>query len=163
MQKDILLSLKRVDLQPLRTFGELSILGIKNAVTIEDTVRQKKIHGKTAIPYGVYLLKTRFSPKFSKYFFWSDKNKKLIDAISYFKLDNKEDYRIHDLIWLFNIPDYEFVLIHWGNSETDTEGCIVIGTTKDSKQVIRSRLKYQEIYPFIYEQIKLGNKYIEIK
>ena len=167
MKKDILLSLKRVDLQLLRTFGELSILGIKSAVTVEDVVREEKIHGKTAIPFGVYLLKTRQSPKFSSSYYYSDNFKKLISKEEYTKLKVKLDYKPHLMIWITDVINdkmrFEFVLIHWGNDETDTEGCIIVGTTKDKKQVLRSRLKYQEIYPFIYEQVKLGNKYIEIK
>ena len=166
LKKDILITLKRFGLQEQRTFGKLIVNNEQIAFTIEDVVRDVKIKGKTAIPYGTYELALRTSPKFSDSYYYSNDFKKLITKEEFVKLRFKLDYQAHKMIWLKNVNsdgmDFEFVLIHWGNTELDTEGCIIVGSEMTLTSVIKSRLKYISIYSNLVEQIKLGNKYIEI-
>ena len=166
IKKDILITLKRIELQEERTFGKLIVNNEQIAFTIEDVVRDVKIKGKTAIPYGTYELGLRTSPKFSTFYYYSQDFKKLITKEEFVKLRFKLDYQPHKMIWLKDVKnngmEFEFVLIHWGNTELDTEGCIIVGTKITNNSLIRSRLKYVTIYSNLIEQIKLGNKYIEI-
>jgi hypothetical protein len=129
---------------------------------VEDTIRTTKIHGKTAIPYGEYLLALRFSPKFSDDYYWSEKYGKLITKSAYSLLKEKEDYQPHLMLWLTNVPNFEFILIHWGNTSDDTEGCLIVGEDRMSIGVINSRINYMKIYPILYKEVKLGNRYVEI-
>ena len=48
------------------TFGALSVNGIYECRTLEDQVRDKKIHGETAIPAGTYEVIVSFSPRFQR-------------------------------------------------------------------------------------------------
>jgi len=86
--------------------------------SIEDATRTTKIKGETCIPLGQYPLSTRFSPKFSKAY-------------------------NHDMIWVQNVPGFDFILIHWGNTISDTEGCLIIGdkigTVNQKDAVLNSR------------------------
>ena len=166
IKKDILITLKRIELQEKRTFGKLIVNNEQIAFTIEDKVRDIKIQGKTAIPYGTYELSLRTSPRFSDSYYYSSDFKKLITKEEFVKLRFKLDYQPHKMMWLKNVKndvmEFDFVLIHWGNTELDTEGCIIVGSEMNTNSVLKSRLKYVGIYSNLVEQIKLGNKYIEI-
>lgn len=158
---------KRYEFNPDWTLGELYILGIKDGYTVEDEIRDqnKKVYGETAIPYGKYLLGLRQSPEFSSSFLYSDSANILIETKDKIKYPQINDFRNHDLIWVKNIPGFEFVLIHWGNTDDDSSGCLIVGAKPGfigtQKGVLQSRTYYKSLYPRIYKQIKEGNKYIE--
>jgi hypothetical protein len=82
------------------TIGKLCVDGEKLCYTLEDAVRDTKIAGLTAIPKGRYQVIINHSPRFGR-----------------------------DLPLLLNVPNYEGVRIHPGNDATETEGCILVGTT----------------------------------
>ncbi|EMC3823865.1 hypothetical protein VDN00_000293 [Campylobacter jejuni] len=60
-----------------------------------------------------------------------------------------------------DVPSSRAILIHWGNTDKDTEGCILLGLTKDNnnESVGQSRLACKEFYDLMYgknlEDIKL--------
>jgi hypothetical protein len=82
---------------------------------LEDTVREKKIMHKTAIPEGTYEVIVNRSPKFKR-----------------------------DLPRLLNVPNFEGILIHRGNTPNDTSGCILVGENKVKGKVINST-KYETL------------------
>ena len=115
------LTLVRTDRQPNYTIGSLFINGEFFCYTLEDTdryltsdmsledIQSKKIYGKTAIPKGVYFIDMNtVSTKFK-------------DRLWAKPYDGK-------LPRLLNVPGYEGVLIHIGNTVEDTSGCILVGT-----------------------------------
>ncbi|EKL2028363.1 hypothetical protein PQY95_000280 [Campylobacter coli] len=67
------------------------------------------------------------------------------------------------MINVFNekVPFDRHILIHWGNTNKDTQGCILLGHTKDNnnESVGQSRLACKEFYDLMYgknlEDIKL--------
>ena len=91
---------------PERTIGQLYIEDEFFCFTLEDTVREVpgqpisewKIFGKTAIPVGKYKITLELSPKFGP-----------------------------DTLTINDVPGYEGVRMHPGNTEADTEGCIILG------------------------------------
>lgn len=94
--------------------------------TIEDKVRdltkEKKVYGKTAIPFGEYEITMNVvSPKYSNY------NK----YPKYKKYSGR-------LPRLLNVPMFDGVLIHIGNDETDSAGCVIVGENKLKGKVINS-------------------------
>lgn len=89
------LHLNRFEFADSHTFGNLSA---DICVTLEDTVRDVKIHGKTAIPAGRYKVVLQNSPKFGP-----------------------------DTISLLDVPGFEYIRIHGGNTVDDTEGCPLVG------------------------------------
>lgn len=117
------------------TVGELIVNGKMIGYTMEDKVRvlrsaKDKVPGKTAIPYGVYKVDMEtVSPRFSR------AGKKYADIG--FKLPR-----------LVNVPYFEGVLLHIGNSSADSEACILVGKTHDRGQnfVGRSTECFYELY-----------------
>lgn len=116
----------------IRTIGKMFIDDKFACYTLEDTFRKEKIKHQTRIPSGVYKLALRYSPKFSP------------------------KYK-HDLIWLKDVPNFEWILIHVGNTEKDTSGCILVGTETIKDRALRnSKVAYSKIYPLIASKIKSG-------
>ena len=127
------LTLKRIALRSEYTIGKLYVNGEYVADTIEDTVRdldkdgkfangEVKIPGKTAIPYGRYEITMKVkSPKYSNF--------------SKYSWAKKYDGYLPRLL---NVPHFDGVLIHVGNSALDSEGCIIVGENKVVGKVINS-------------------------
>lgn len=148
------------------TLSEFFFDGIKKGVGVEDEKRSVKVKGETRIPEGTYDLDLRFSPKFSSSYFRDDKGN-LISAKERNTPELIRKYPIaHEMIWVTNVPGFEFILWHWGNTDDDTEGCYIVGSVFGKVQsqdgVLNSRKKYTEIYPIIWRSIqeakKLGTK-----
>lgn len=139
------LTLKRIALRPTYTIGKLYIDDNYFCDTLEDTVRdlnkngkfdngEKKVHAKTAIPYGIYEIKWTYSPRFKKY-----------------------------TPQLMSVPSFEGIRIHAGNTSADTEGCLLLGENKQVGKVINSRATINKFYPIIKEACSNGKVTIEIK
>lgn len=139
------LTLKRIALRPTYTIGKLYIDDVYFCDTIEDTVRdlnkngkfdngEKKVHSKTAIPYGIYEIKWTYSPRFKKY-----------------------------TPQLMNVPSFEGIRIHAGNTSADTEGCLILGKNKQVGKVLNSRTTINKFYPIIKNACSNGKVTIEIK
>lgn len=139
------LTLKRIALRPTYTIGKLYIDDVYFCDTIEDTVRdlnkngkfdngEKKIHSKTAIPYGTYEIKWTYSPRFKKY-----------------------------TPQLMNVPSFEGIRVHAGNTSADTEGCLILGENKQVGKVLNSRATINKFYPIIKKACSNEKVTIEIK
>lgn len=115
------------------TIGDLYVDGVWVSNTLEDAVRdlnrngqfdngERKIPGKTAIPYGRYevTMKVR-SPKYSNF--------------SKYSWAKKYDGYLPRLL---NVPHFDGVLIHPGNTDADTEGCLCVGFNKVVGKVVDS-------------------------
>ncbi len=115
------LLLKRRFLGNNYTIGTLLVDGKRFSDTLEDRVRdynkdgdlndagEGKVYSETAIPYGTYGVVVNRSPKFGR-----------------------------DLPRLENVPHFEGILIHRGNTAKDSAGCILVGENKVVGQVINS-------------------------
>ncbi|OCX42617.1 hypothetical protein A7X81_01965, partial [Campylobacter ornithocola] len=53
------------------------------------------------------------------------------------------------------------ILIHWGNTDKDTKGCILLGLTKSDESVGQSRQACKKLYDLLYQQ-DLSNIKLEI-
>ena len=136
-------------------------------VGVEDEFRSVKVHGETRIPAGTYEITLTQSPKFSKEYY-RDENGNLILAKDWAVAspEVKRKYAwAHEMITLNNVPNFSRVLLHWGNTDLDTEGCYIVGSvfgkTKGRDGVLNSRKKYTEIYPLIFRAIKQGKSTIQ--
>lgn len=118
------LELKRIFKGENYTIGRLFINGEYFCDTLEDPVRQldsikDKIKEKTAIPAGKYKVSMSIvSPKYSirKSYNWCGGR----------------------LPRLLDVPFFEGILIHSGNTPDHTAGCILVGENKVKGRVINS-------------------------
>ena len=118
------LELKRIFKGENYTIGRLFIDGEYFCDTLEDPVRKldsadDKIYSKTAIPAGKYKVSMSIvSPKYSirKSYNWCGGR----------------------LPRLLDVPFFEGILIHSGNTPDHTAGCILVGENKVKGQVINS-------------------------
>lgn len=111
------LTLNRDVLKNEFTLGELSIDGKFFCYTVEDVVRSgAKVHGKTAIPYGRYKVILNMSNRFKKI-----------------------------MPLLIDVPQFEGIRIHAGNTALDTEGCLIVGMVRTGNGVGMSRVAYTKL------------------
>lgn len=108
------IELLRLDNNEKSARGAIYIDGVLQCWTIEDPIRKEKIKAETGIPAGTYEIKFRDEPD-------SPKNQ---------RYRNKYDwFRWH--LWLQNVPNYQYVYIHIGNTPEDSEGCILVAADWD--------------------------------
>jgi len=116
------------------------------AYTLEDEFREKKVSAETRIPEGTYNVKLRTTGGFhSRYLakFGSDFHK--------------------GMLHVQDVPGFEYILIHTGNTDENTMGCLLVADT--SQQNITkdgfigaSVDAYKRIYSSLAEWLVDGNK-----
>ena len=112
------IEVKRLHRTDNSTIGELTIDGKFECYTLEDKEREFiKIKGETAIPKGTY--------------------KVIINQSNRFK-------RLLPL--LIGVPNFEGVRIHAGNSNHDTEGCILVGQNRSVDYITKSRKAFDSLF-----------------
>ena len=108
--------------------GNLSTDGKPECVTLEDPVRdlgpdgKGKIYGQTAIPAGRYRLALFWSPKFKK-----------------------------KMVAVTGVPFFTGILIHSGNTDEDTLGCVLVGQVVDNDDHIHGGSTEM---PLLFEKIR---------
>ncbi|WP_342251690.1 DUF5675 family protein [Campylobacter jejuni] len=67
-------------------------------------------------------------------------------------ITKKDDTMIN--VYNDEVPSSRAILIHWGNADKDTQGCILLGLTKDNnnESVGQSRQACKEFYDLMYNQ-----------
>ena len=143
----MLISVVRHLLNPHCTISKASIEGVFECYFLEDTVREQLIDGKwtwkpefkikreTAIPSGKYQV--------------------IIDLSNRFQRDTPR---------LLRVPDFSMIRIHPGNTERDTDGCLLPGTIANHNSVYYSRRAYQQLFDKIKLVLDHGREvWIEIK
>jgi hypothetical protein len=94
----VLLWIDRSEYTETTTVGDLFVNGVWECVSLEDKVRPEKIKGETAIPLGKYEVRITWSPRFKRH-----------------------------LPLLIDVPGFDGIRIHPGNTHKDTEGCLLVG------------------------------------
>ncbi len=133
------LSIKRIATKIDYTIGRLYVNGKLFCDTLENTDRgldqkmtleelqKRKVYGKTAIPTGTYrVTMNRKSPKFSK-------------------IDYYRDFCSGYMPRLLQVPGFEGVLIHRGNREDATEGCLLVGDNTSKGGLSNSKVRWEDL------------------
>jgi hypothetical protein len=120
------------------TLSKVYLDGRFECYAIEDEIREVKVKGETAVPYGKYELGMRYSPKFTP-------------------------RTGHDMLWVKNVPNFQWILIHTGNTEKDTDGCLIVGTRPGylnggARAVLGSKMAYDKLYPQVLAAMDAGQK-----
>ncbi len=111
------------------TIGKMMVDGLFECFTLEDVPRKKKIWGKTAIPAGQYEVVIADSPRFKR------------------KLPR-----------LLDVPGFNGVLIHPGNTAEDTHGCILVGATASEDFIGSSRAAFKKLFAKLEQAAARGEK-----
>ena len=114
--------------------------------TLEDEFREVKISGETRIPAGTYNITLRTEGGFNQRYndkFGTDFNK--------------------GMLWVRDVPGFEYILIHIGNNDNDTEGCLLVGDTQTQNItkngfIGSSTDAYTRIYPPIADVLVGGGE-----
>ena len=139
------LTLKRIARKEGYTIGRLYIddayfcdtledreRGLEQAMPL-DMIKRIKVKGETAIPTGTYELSMRhISPKYSR----------------------KKAFAFTGGVMprLLNVPGYEGVLIHSGNTAADSEGCILVGENKAVGKVLNSMATFKALWSVLNQR-----------
>jgi len=112
--------------------------------TLEDEHRVLKVKGETRIPAGIYNIKLRKEGGFHERY-----TKKYPD--------------IHiGMLHIIDVPGFEFILIHTGNTDEHTSGCLILGDSQENNTIIKDGFvgksvnAYRRVYPKIAKALKNG-------
>lgn len=112
------LTVRRLELTGQSTIGRLAVDGVDFCWTLEDVVRAgPKVPGQTAIPAGTYAVRLTMSNRFKRV-----------------------------LPLLMNVPGFEGVRIHPGNTADDTEGCLLVGLGHADDRITDSRAAFDALF-----------------
>jgi len=140
------LLLKRSVKTDLSTIGKLSVNGKFLCLTLEDkdrdlvqtmpaaNISKIKVFGKTAIPGGRYEIILNQSTRFKR-----------------------------ELPLLLNVPGFSGIRIHSGNSDKDTEGCILVGTDQQANWISESRKAFDVLMVLLKGRFGKEQIYITIE
>jgi hypothetical protein len=151
------------------TISHFYINGKLECFGVEDEFRAVKVKGETRIPDGVYEVGFRNSPRFSSSYNHHPKTFSLVSAnvMAQNTQRYKEHVQGHPMIWIKNVPNFEYILLHWGNTDDDTDGCYIVGKSlgiiNGQQGVTESRLAYISLYPEVMKAIQAGGVTIEYR
>lgn len=106
----------------------------------EDLIRTLKKPSITAIPRGTYEITLDVvSPKYSKVQFYKD-------------ICNGKVPRLK------NVKGFDGILIHAGNTDKDSSGCLLVGQNKVKGQVVNSKETFKQLYKLLQDGKSRGEK-----
>ena len=128
------------------TLGLFFINGQFACYTIEDEKREHKVHGETCIPIGTYPVRLRTEGGFHN---------------RYLQKYGAEFHK--GMLHVQEVPGFEFILIHTGNTDDHTEGCLLVGDQPNNNVikdgfVSQSVNAYKRIYPEIRDALLQGEE-----
>ena len=132
----MILTLKRKMFGKKATIGDLYVDSRYFCHTLEDVVRGDgiKIPGETAIPYGRYKVIIDFSNRFQR-----------------------------DMPHVLDVPMFQGIRIHSGNTDKNTEGCILLGVSIENDDFIgNSRVAFANFFSLLRDGLKQGEVWLTI-
>jgi hypothetical protein len=99
-----------------------------------DEIKEKKVYGKTCIPYGRYEIIMS----------WSNKFKCIMPLVA-------------------NVKGYDGIRIHKGNTELSSLGCILVGMIKQKDRILKSTEAFDRLYVLLQDTCKAEKVFITIE
>ena len=109
--------------------------------TLEDEHRDEKVAGETRIPAGEYRITLRRVGRLHKRY-----------AARFPGIHN-------GMLWVRDVPGFEYILIHCGNTDEHTAGCLLLGDTQENNQIKKngfighSTRAYFRVYPYVADAL----------
>jgi len=114
--------------------------------TLEDEARVLKVRGETRVPAGIYNIELRKEGGFHE------------------KYTKKYPGVHRGMLHVVDVPNFEYILIHTGNTDEHTAGCLLVGDSQENNQLLpdgfigKSVNAYKRIYPSIAKAIEQGEE-----
>jgi len=128
------------------TNGMLFIDGIFECYTLEDQYQAVKVMHETCIPEGTYDIEFRKTGGFHA------------------KYTERYKNAHYGMLHIQDVPNFTFILIHTGNSDEHTSGCLIVGETQQDLDISKdgfigsSAVAYKKMYAKVANQLLQGKK-----
>jgi hypothetical protein len=126
------------------TNGLLFIDGIFECYTLEDQYQAVKVMHETCIPEGTYDIKFRKTGGFHA------------------KYSERYKNSHYGMLHIQDVPNFTYILIHTGNTDEHTSGCLIVGETQQDLEVSKdgfigsSAVAYKKMYAKVAGQLLQG-------
>ena len=126
------------------TNGLLFIDGIFECYTLEDQYQAVKVMHETCIPEGTYDIKFRKTGGFHA------------------KYSERYKNAHYGMLHIQDVPNFTYILIHTGNTDEHTSGCLIVGETQQDLEVSKdgfigsSTVAYKKMYSKVASQLLQG-------
>lgn len=137
----MLLNVRRYKHEKDFTIGKLYIEDEFECYTLEDEYRKIKVMHETRIPDGTYQVVLRtFGGHHERY--------------------QKKFPEHKGMLWVIEVPGFKDILIHIGNTDDDTSGCLLVGLNVDEArgQLYNSTAAYRRMYSKVIEAFDRGEE-----
>jgi hypothetical protein len=122
------------------TSGKLYLNGKFECFTLEDQKQKVKVMHETRIPAGRYeILLRKFGGHHDHY------------SVRFPQLHK-------GMLWLQDVPGFRDILIHIGNTDDDSSGCLLVGKTFTDGKLGTSTIAYKELYAKVIPAFEKGEK-----
>jgi len=114
--------------------------------TLEDEHRDDKVKGETRVPAGTYKITLRTTGGFHA------------------RYEKKYGSMHKGMLWVREVPNFEYILIHTGNTDEHTAGCLLVGNSQQANFgssdgfIGSSGDAYKRIYPEIAAALEEGEE-----
>jgi len=128
------------------TNGLLFINGIFECYTLEDQYQAVKVMHETCIPEGTYDIKFRKTGGFHA------------------KYSERYKNAHYGMLHIQDVPNFTYILIHTGNTDEHTSGCLIVGETQQDLEISKdgfigsSTVAYKKMYAKVAGQLLQGKK-----
>lgn len=128
------------------TLGLMFINSLFHCYTLEDEKREVKVAGETRIPSGRYEVIYRVSEDSTK-------------TIGY----RNKYYWFKYHLMLKDVPNFTYVYLHVGNTDDDTDGCILVGNNANNNNLIDGNIgdsgkAFEKFYKAVSRALDSGEK-----
>ena len=128
------------------TNGLLFINGLFECYTLEDQYQAVKVMHETCIPEGTYDIEFRKTGGFHA------------------KYSERYKNAHYGMLHVQDVPNFTYILIHTGNSDEHTSGCLIVGETQQDLDISKdgfigsSTVAYKKMYAKVANQLLQGKK-----
>ena len=139
------LKVYRYSSQSRTTISAIHINGQFECFGLEDRYRKEKVRGETRIPKGIYKIGLRTV------------------GGHHAKYSAKFPYIHKGMLQVLDVPNFEYILIHIGNGEKDTMGCLLVGLEANNNKlnkgyITSSTSAYTSLYKKVIKAIDEGEE-----
>ena len=128
------------------TNGLLFIDGLFECYTLEDQYQAVKVMHETCIPEGTYDIEFRKTGGFHA------------------KYSERYKNAHYGMLHVQDVPNFTYILIHTGNTDEHTSGCLIVGETQQDLEISKdgfigsSTVAYKKMYAKVANQLLQGKK-----